>query len=64
LYKDDCDGQAHNVPGADIVDAAGKPLQLQSFTDALIIAKVLLPYEESTAMAKVMCQLVDTDWEL
>jgi len=59
LYEDDTDGHAPKVPDADLLDAAGKPVQLQSFTDALINAEVLLPHDESSVLAKVMRRSVD-----
>ncbi len=47
------------TPEADFVDAAGKPVLQQSFTDMLINAEVLLPHDESTALATVLRRTVD-----
>ncbi len=59
LYEDDEDGGAPSIPEADFVDAAGKPVLQQSFADTLINAEVLLPHEESTALATVLRRTVD-----
>ena len=59
MYEDDVDGGAPSIPEADFVDAAGKPVLQQSFTDTLINAEVLLPHDESTALATVLRRTVD-----
>jgi hypothetical protein len=47
------------MPEADFVDAAGKPMLQQSFTDTLININVLLPKGEGDALAKVMHPSID-----
>jgi hypothetical protein len=42
------------MPEADLVNAAGRPMIQQSFTDTLINVDVLLPKGEGNALAKVM----------
>jgi len=59
LYEDDVDGGPPLIPEADLVDATGKPVLQQLFTDTLINAEVLLPHEESTALATVLRRSVD-----
>ena len=59
LYEDNVDGGPPTIPEADFVDAAGKPVLQQSFADTLINAEVLLPHEESTALATVLKRTVD-----
>ncbi len=58
LYEDDVDGGVPLIPEADFVDAVGKPVLQQSFTDMLINAEVLLPHKESTAVATVLRRTV------
>ena len=41
------------------MDATGKPVLQHLFTDTLINAEVLLPHEESTALATVLKHSVD-----
>ena len=50
-----------DIPDADFVDATGKPLLQQSFTDTLINAEVLLQADNSAAIAKVMQRCVDDE---
>ena len=50
-----------DIPDADFVDATGKPLLQQSFTDTLINAEVLLQADNSAAIAKVMHRCVDDE---
>ena len=45
---------------ADLVDAAGRPIMLNSITDALINAEVLLDKDDSAALAKVVRRAVDS----
>ena len=47
------------IPEADCVDAAGKPLLQQSYTDTLIHSEVLLPHGEDLQMAKVLGRTLD-----
>jgi hypothetical protein len=44
---------------ADLVDAGGRPLMLNSLTDALINSEVLLDKDEATAIARVVRRAVD-----
>ena len=50
-----------DIPDAYFVDATGKPLLQQSFTDTLINAEVLLQSDDSAAIAKVMRRCVDDE---
>ena len=50
-----------DIPEVDFVDATGKPLLQQLFTDTLINAKVLLQADNSAAIAKVMQRCVDDE---
>jgi hypothetical protein len=50
-----------DIPEADFVDATGKPLLQQSFTDTLINTEVLLTAGDSAAIAKVMRRCVDDE---
>ncbi len=59
MYEDDVDRGAPSIPEADFVDAAGKTVLQQSFTDTLINAEVLLLHDESTALATVLRRTVD-----
>ena len=52
-YEDDVESPLAFLE-ADIVDAAGKPFMAHSLTDTLINAEVLLPREDSQAIAKVV----------
>jgi hypothetical protein len=52
-YGDD-EGDLFLMPETDFVDAAGRPMLQQSFTDTLINIDVLLPKGEGDALAKVM----------
>ena len=61
LYEDDDVGGSVAVPEADFCDATGKPVLQQSFADTLINAEVLLPHEESTALATVLRRTVDAN---
>ena len=49
------------MPEADFVNAAGKPMLQQSFTDTLINVDVLLPKGDGDALAKVMRRSVDAN---
>jgi hypothetical protein len=49
------------MPEADFVDAAGKPMLQQSFTDTLINIDGFLPKGEADALAKVMQHSVDSN---
>jgi hypothetical protein len=60
-YGDDVDGNSFLMPEADFVDAAGKPMLQQSFTDTLINIDVLLPEGGGDALAKVMQRSVDSN---
>ena len=60
-YGDDVQGDLPLIPEADFVDAAGKSMLQQSFTDTLINVDVLLPKGEGDALAKVMQQSVDAN---
>jgi hypothetical protein len=59
-YGDD-EGDLFLIPEADFVDAAGKPMLQQSFTDTLINIDVLPPKGEGDALAKVMRRSVDSN---
>ena len=50
LYADD-EFMPMEVPPAEIIDATGKPIYMNSLTDGLINAEVLLPLGDSKAMA-------------
>jgi len=52
------------IPEAEIVDATGRPVIMQSLADGLINAEVLLPIEDSHAMATVISCVVDDDRRL
>ena len=60
-YGDDVHDDVPLMPEADFVDAAGKPMLQQSFTDTLINVDVLLPKGDSDALAKVMRRSVDAN---
>jgi hypothetical protein len=49
---------------ADLTDAAGKPFAQHSLADALINAKVLLPNDDGTALARVVKRVVGPDGKL
>ncbi len=49
---------------ADLTDAAGKPFAQDSLADALINAKVLLPNDDGTALARVVKRVVGPDGKL
>ena len=59
-YSDDSEVPL-DIPEADFVDATGKPLLQQSFTDTLINTEVLLTAGDSAAIAKVMRRCVDDE---
>jgi hypothetical protein len=52
-YEDDHETKFH-VPDADLKDAAGKPLKTKLLANTLINAEVLLPNEDSQAIARVV----------
>jgi hypothetical protein len=52
-YEDDHETKFHGHD-ADIKDAAGKPIESKSLADILINAEVLLPNEDSQAIAWVV----------
>ena len=52
------------MPNADVLDAAGKPINQQSVVDRFIHAEVLLPQGESLQMAKVLRRSLDEDGNL
>ena len=62
-YESEVEAPA-TVPEADIIDAAGKPINQQSVADLLLNAEVLLPQGETTQMAKVVRRAVDDDGKL
>jgi hypothetical protein len=62
-YEDDVESPLAFLE-ADIVDAAGKPFMAHSLTDILINAEVLLPREDSQAIAKVVRRMVDSEGKL
>jgi hypothetical protein len=62
-YGDDNEAP-FQLPEADIVDATGKPVIMQSLADGLINAEVMLPVGDSQAMAKVVSCAVDSDGRL
>ena len=47
-----------------LMDAAGKPFAQHSLVDTLINAKVLLPNDDSTALARVVKRVVDGNGKL
>jgi hypothetical protein len=49
---------------ADLTDAAGKPFIAHLLTDTLINAEVLLPLEDSQAIARVVKRMVDSEGKL
>jgi hypothetical protein len=59
-YSDESEAPL-DIPEADFVDATGKPLLQQSFTDTLINAEVLLQTGDSAAIAKLMRRCVDDE---
>ena len=58
LYEDD-EFTPVEIPPAEIIDATGKPIYMQSLTDGLINAEVLLPIGDSRAMATVISAALD-----
>jgi len=62
-YEDDVESPLAFLE-ADIVDAAGKPFMAHSLTDTLINAEVLLPREDSQAIAKVVRRMADSEGKL
>ncbi len=52
-YEDDHETK-FQIPNADLKDAAGKPFDNKSLADTLINAEVLLPNEDSQAIARVV----------
>jgi hypothetical protein len=59
-YEDDYESKLF-IPDADLRDAAGKPFVHQSLADTLINAEVLLPHEDSQAIARVVRRAVDDE---
>ncbi len=59
-YEDDVEARPF-IPEADLMDAAGKPFEVQSVADSLINAEVLLSTGDSMAIAKVVCRVVGDD---
>ena len=64
LYCDDSGETAPEIPEADFCDATGKPILLGSLADTLINAEVLLPHDDSTALATVLRRTVDANGNL
>jgi hypothetical protein len=62
-YEDDVESPLAFLE-ADIVDAAWKPFMAHLLTDTLINAEVLLPREDSQAIAKVVRRMVDSEGKL
>ena len=58
LYEDD-EFTPVEIPTAEIIDATGKPIYMQSLTDGLINTEVLLPIGDSHAMATVISAALD-----
>jgi hypothetical protein len=52
-YENDHETKFH-IPDADLKDAAGKPFENKLVADTLINAQVLLPNEDSQAIALVV----------
>ncbi len=52
------------IPEADLMDAAGKPFEIQSVTDALINAEVMLPNGNNMAIAQVVRRGIDNEGRL
>ena len=63
LYKDD-EFTPMDIPAAEVIDATGRPIIMQSLVDGLINAEVLLPIGDSHAMATVISCAVDDDGRL
>ena len=63
LYEDD-EFIPMAIPAAEIIDATGRPVVMQSLADGLINAEVLLPIGDSKAMATVISCAVDDDGRL
>ena len=59
-YGDDSTPE-HKPFEADFVNVAGKPIMMHSLTDVLINAEVLLSKDESVAIARVLCQAVNSN---
>jgi len=59
-YKDDYESKLF-IPDADLTDAAGKPFVHQTLADTLINAEVLLPHEDSQAIARVVRRAVNDE---
>jgi hypothetical protein len=62
-YEDDHKTK-FQIPDADLKDAAGKPFDNKSLTDTLINAEVLLPNEDSQAIAWVVQQATNENGPL
>ena len=62
-YGDD-ETMMFQIPEADLVDASGKPIIMQSLMDGLINAEVLLPIGDGEAIAKVVQCAVDLEGKL
>ena len=52
------------IPETDCVDANGKPILANSFTDVLVSAEVLLPQGEAQQLAKFLRQSVDREGQV
>ena len=63
LYEDD-EFTPMDIPAAEVIDATGRPIIMQSLVDGLINAEVLLPIGDSHAMATVISCAVDDDGRL
>ena len=63
LYEDD-EFIPANIPDAEVIDATGKPIIMQSLTDGLIHAEVMLPIGDSRAMATVISCAIDDNGRL
>jgi len=62
-YEDDVESPLAFLE-ADIVDATGKPFMAHLLIDTLINMEVLLPREDSQAIAKVVRRMVDSEGKL
>jgi hypothetical protein len=62
-YEDDHETK-FQIPDADLKDAAGKPFDNKLLADTLINAEVLLPNEDSQAIARVVRQATNENGRL
>ena len=59
-----CQAFENIVLEAEAVNATGKPINQQSFSDLLINDEVFLPQEDAYQMAKIICQALGADGKI